>query len=177
MIITTEQFILRKPEPFDVDLLYSFKNDSEIFSMLGGFHSGYSFSDISNWIKNHSVAQNEVLWIIADPHDNSCLGHVGLYNIDFRVRSAEFGLLIGNKKKWGMGLGTHVSSSVIQYGFYQLNLNRISLNVLKSNTRACKLYEKLGFILEGTLRSAQFKNGSFIDVCCYSILSSQYCDV
>lgn len=174
MINSKKQYLLRKPEPSDIPSLYIFKNDQQISSMLGGFHSGYSESDIDAWIETHKLLKNEVLWVIADSHDNSCLGHVGLYNIDHRIRSAEFGLLIGRKDKWGIGLGSDITKEVLHYGFSQLNLNRISLTVLQTNNRACSLYQKLGFVPEGTLRSAQFKDGRYVDLLCFSLLRDEY---
>lgn len=56
----------------------------------------------------------------------------------------------------------------------KLGLNRIDLNVLKSNSAAIGLYEKCGFIVEGLLRKSVFKNGEYHDQLVMSLLCDEY---
>lgn len=174
MIHELTKCILRPMEPYDEELLFRYKNDQELADLLGGFHLGYSHSDIAEWIEKHRKHDDEELLAIADKETNACLGHVGLYNIDYRVRSAEFAILIGEKKAWGAGLGKEVTSHVIQWGFKYLNLNRIYLSALANNERALRMYLSIGFKEEGRLRQAQFKNGRYLDEINMSILRSEY---
>ena len=164
MRITSTSTILRRPEPRDVAQLYIYRNDPEVTDLLGGFSNGYSAADLTEWIDFHRKKSDEVIWVIADQAKDLCLGHVGLYNIDNRIRKAEFAIMIGDKASWGCGLGTSVSRDVINYGFEQLNLHRIELEVLSYNARAIRLYQKLGFRQEGILRDAQFRHGGYVDV-------------
>lgn len=164
MSTASNSVYLRRPEPRDVVQLYTYRNDPEVTELLGGFSSGYSIADLTEWVEYHRKKPNEIVWVIADRANDLCLGHVGLYNIDNRIRKAEFAIMIGDKASWGRGLGTVTSKQVIDYGFEQLNLHRIELEVLSSNTRAVKLYQKLGFSHEGILRDAQFRHGVYIDV-------------
>jgi RimJ/RimL family protein N-acetyltransferase len=156
--------LLRSPESRDAAALYAQKNDVEVASLLGGFSKGYSETDIAGWIEAHRGRADEALFVIADGATNACLGHVGLYNIDHRIRSAEFAIMIGDKDAWGRGLGTEITAYMLDYGFGWLNLNRIELTVLSSNARAIALYEKLGFSGEGVKRQAQYKSGRYVDV-------------
>jgi RimJ/RimL family protein N-acetyltransferase len=114
-----------------------------------------------------------VLFVIASG-DDRCLGHVGLYRIDHRVRSAEFAILIGDKGSWGKGLGRRCTTFMVEYGFDQLNLNRIYLEVLATNSRAVELYKKIGFVEEGRLRCGQFKEGRYVDVLVMGLLRDEY---
>lgn len=173
MNIHLDAVVLRKPEPKDVQKLYVFRNDPEVTHLLGGFSSGYSMEDLKEWISFHRTRSDEVLWVIADPED-ACVGHVGLYQIDYRVRKAEFAIMIGDKSLWNKGIGGQVTKAVIDFGFRQLNLHRIHLDVLASNPRAIHLYEKMGFRQEGILRDYQFKNGQYIDVIVMSILETEW---
>jgi len=164
---------LRMLEPRDLDALMLQKNDPEVAGLLGGFTTGYARADLEAWLEYHRNVANEVLWAIVDPQD-ACLGHVGLYEIDHRVRKAEFAIMLGDRSAWGRGIGKSVSAWVVDHGFLQLNLNRIELDVLASNPRAKALYAKLGFELEGTRRAAQYKDGEFIDVHLMSLLRAQW---
>jgi RimJ/RimL family protein N-acetyltransferase len=172
MIIKLDAVLLRRPEPRDQDRLYAFRNDYQVVRHLGGFSRGFSSKDIAEWIEVHRTRNDEVLWCIADKEQDLCLGHVGLYQIDHRVRCAEFGILIGDASWWGRGVGSAVTSAVVAYGFRELNLHRIQLSVLASNERAMRMYEKQGFSREGVLRDAQFREGRFVDVILMALLES-----
>lgn len=161
---------LRKPEPSDVDALFAQKNDPEVAALLGGFTKGYSRADIERWIESHSAAKDEALYVIVDREGN-CLGHVGLYNIDHRVRSAEFAIMVGDKRAWAKGVGRLCTKWAVDFGFRELALRRIYLNVLESNVRARKLYESLGFVQEGCLRQAQWKAGGWVNVIVMALLA------
>ena len=164
MKIISDKILLRKPEPDDLEALYSLKNDEESSALLGGFSTGFYKEAISDWIKFHNKAANEVLYMIQDIESEKLIGHVGFYNINYRVRKAEFAILIADKNFRGKGYGDLCTKYMINYGFNQLNLNRIELSVLTTNINAIVLYEKNGFVKEGVQKQAQFKNGSYIDV-------------
>jgi RimJ/RimL family protein N-acetyltransferase len=174
MKLAIDGFILRKPEPADVKALYRQKNDAEIAAMLGGFSTGYSETDLAEWVEYHRKRSDEVIWIVAREADNECVGHVGLYQIDHRVRSAEFAILLGDRNAWGKGLGLACTRFAADYGFRQLNLNRIHLSVLATNERAIRLYLSAGFREEGRLRQAQYKNGQYVDLILMSLLRDEY---
>ena len=55
-----------------------------------------------------------------------------------------------------------------------MGLNRVALEVLKSNKNAIHLYKKIGFVKEGIKRRAFYTDGSFVDVEIMSILRSEF---
>jgi RimJ/RimL family protein N-acetyltransferase len=169
-----ESIHLRRIEEKDIDELYLYKNDETIMELLGGFSAGYSRSDIREWIEFHRKKKDELLWIIADCEKDRCLGHVGLYHIDYRIRSAEFAILLGDKNVWRKGIGEKATRYIVDYGFSMLNLNRISLTVLEENNTARKLYRKVGFKEEGILRHAQYKKGKYLNVVLMSLLREEF---
>lgn len=87
-----------------------------------------------------------------------------MYNIDYRIRKAEYAIMIADKSARGKGYGEMCTDFMLDFGFNQLNLNRIELSLLSTNVVAHKLYMKKGFVQEGLLKQAQFKNGNYIDV-------------
>ncbi len=174
MIYHFDRITLRPLEPEDFEALYLQKNDPEVAYMLDGFTTGYAREDIAAWYAYHRGRSDEVQWAIVLQETQKCIGHVGLYQIDHRVRKANFGIMIGDKASWGQGLGELCTRFALAYGFNELNLNRIELTVLDSNRRAMRLYRKLGFQEEGRMRQAQFKGGRYHDVILMSILRSEY---
>jgi RimJ/RimL family protein N-acetyltransferase len=163
-MIDLGEVVLRPLEPNDVDSLYSFRNDWQVIQNLGGFSAGYSRANLEDWVKRHSNREDEILWTIASAVTNECIGHVGLYQIDNRVRKAEFAIVIGDCRWWGRGLGKRVTEVVVAWGFSQLNLHKITLGVLTSNPRAIHIYEALGFRCEGVLHDDQFRDGKYLDL-------------
>ena len=103
-------------------------------------------------------------------YEKEVIGLVSLSNIDWANSSAEYGILIGNPDYWGLGIGSATTKLIIDYVFYQIGLNRLSLNVLSTNNRAITLYQKLGFKTEGTLRECVLINGQRYDNLVMSII-------
>ncbi|KIG19360.1 Spermidine N1-acetyltransferase [Enhygromyxa salina] len=165
---------MRRPEPRDIPAILRFKNDPEVAAALGGFSTGYSQADGEDWLARRQSRSDELVHAIATIQDDTCLGHVGLYQIDHRIRSAEFAIMLGEKSAWGKGIGGAVTRWMVDFGFAQLNLNRVFLSVLASNQRAHRLYTRIGFVQEGVLREAQFKNGQYHDVVCMSVLRKEW---
>ncbi|MBA3403869.1 MAG: GNAT family N-acetyltransferase [Gemmatimonadaceae bacterium] len=172
--LIVDDVVLRPFEPADIDALYAYRNDRELVSQLGGFSVGYSRSDLATWIERRRTVTDEILWAIADVSDDRCIGHVGLYRIDARVRRAEIAILIGERDRQGRGIGTAVTRAVVTYGFRELNLHRIALQVLATNDRAMRFYESLGFTREGSLRHHQFRDGAYVDMVLMSILDDEW---
>ncbi len=65
------------------------------------------------------------------------------------------------------------TEAIIDYGFKKLNLNKIYLNVLATNERAIKFYQKLGFGFEGTFKKHLFVDGEYVDLNWYCIFHSR----
>jgi RimJ/RimL family protein N-acetyltransferase len=102
------------------------------------------------------------------------IGITVLRDINMINRVAEFGIYIGNTAERGKGLSKEATINTLFFGFFNLNLNRISLKVLEENTPAIKLYETIGFISEGKLRNNVFKNGEYKSELVYSILKDEF---
>src|SRR5258708_2251935 len=92
------------------------------------------------------------------------IGMIGLKDIDFRNRSAQFGIAIGERECWGQGHGTEATRLILDHAFGTLNLNRVWLRVAEDNERACRCYKRLGFEKEGVLRQDYYRNGRYLDL-------------
>jgi RimJ/RimL family protein N-acetyltransferase len=102
------------------------------------------------------------------------VGNCSFHVQDWRVRSAELGIFIGDKAYWGKGYGSEVMRLLLAHGFGILNLNRIYLRVYENNQRAIRAYEKAGFVHEGRMRQAEFRNGGYEDILLMSVLRSEW---
>lgn len=53
--------------------------------------------------------------------------------------SGEYGILMGNKSKWGQGYGNETSKLVLNYCFNNLGFKQIILGIKKANLNNIKL--------------------------------------
>ncbi|MGX7173932.1 GNAT family N-acetyltransferase [Enterococcus ratti] len=75
------------------------------------------------------------------------------------------------KEYWGMGLGTMMLEEVLCWVKENGVLFRLELDVQTRNKRAIRLYQKMGFQIEATMkRGARKDTGEFLDVYKMSLL-------
>ena len=101
------------------------------------------------------------------------IGNCAVFDLDWAARSAELGIMIGEKSVWNQGYGTEVMTLLLKHGFETLNLNRVCLRVYAENVRARRAYVKAGFVEEGCMRQAVYKYGRYDDVILMSVLASE----
>jgi len=63
---------------------------------------------------------------------------------------------------------------MVRYGFLELGLNRVGLNVWAYNDRAIAAYRKAGFVEEGRTREAVWHDGRFHDELSMGLLASEW---
>ena len=61
-------------------------------------------------------------------------------------RAARFSIMIGDRQFRGRGMGTEATLLVCRYGFEQLGLEEIRLEVDPQNAPAVRAYESVGFV-------------------------------
>ncbi len=64
---------------------------------------------------------------------------------------------------WGMGIGTKLMDTVLDLADNWLNLKRVELDVNTDNPAGIRLYEKSGFVIEGTRRFHNYGDGRWVD--------------
>lgn len=101
-------------------------------------------------------------------------GTIGLLNIDRKNSKAEYYIAMGETALKGRGVSTKASKLILDYGFKQLNLNKIYLFTEKNNIPAQRLFEKVGFLKEGCMRSDIFSHGKYVDRFAYGITREEY---
>ncbi|KAH8832523.1 acyl-CoA N-acyltransferase [Flagelloscypha sp. PMI_526] len=83
------------------------------------------------------------------------------FNAVFQL--TETGEVVGWARALGKGYAKEVVEWLLGYAFDNLGYHRMGLNVYGGNTRAIKLYEKIGFKEEGRIREALYCNGKWED--------------
>ncbi len=165
---------LRELQKDDIIILNTWRNDPELISCLGAPFR-YINQDVDYaWYESYMKSRNTSVRCAILSDEDKFIGLVSLINIDHLNQSGEFHIMIGDPENKGKGAGTFATREILSHAFLNLNLQRVELTVLDSNMKAIALYEKIGFIREGTKRMAKYKNGRFVDMHIYSILRSEY---
>ncbi len=101
------------------------------------------------------------------------VGSIGIFDISGQNRSAEIGYWLGEEYT-GKGIMTKCVSKLIDYGFGELDLNRIRIRCVPENVQSAHIPERLGFIHEGTHRQSQWMYDKFLDDAVYGLLKSEW---
>lgn len=104
--------------------------------------------------------------------DKEKIGMGGLTNISQKNSHCELYMYLDPNVQ-GKGFGYKTCKALCEFAFNELNLNKVFLYTFSNNERANKLYEKLGFKLEGTLRKHTLKDGVFQDRYIYGIFRNE----
>ena len=102
------------------------------------------------------------------------IGGIGLWIQSWIDGEAGVGISIGERDHWGRGYGTDAMRLIVQYGFLELNLRRVSLGLNAYNERALRSYEKVGFKLEGRTRKDGLRDGVRFDSLWMGILREEW---
>jgi ribosomal-protein-alanine N-acetyltransferase len=64
---------------------------------------------------------------------------------------------------WGRGFATEAAQTIVDFGFQELDLHRISSWSVADNTASAHVLEKLGLVQEGRLRENEYFKGRWWD--------------
>ena len=101
------------------------------------------------------------------------VGMSGITAINASFHNGEFYIFI-NPDMHGRGAGKAISAWMLEYGFSTLGLAKIYLYVDGDNLPAVKLYEQIGFVLEGNMRQHRYKNGKYHDKLIFGMLKQEW---
>lgn len=102
------------------------------------------------------------------------IGQISLVNIDARHQTAEIVLVIGEKAYWGKGVMLEAESLLIRWAFETLGLRKIWAQTRPENIASLITMKKLGFQVEGTLRSEKIIAGRRIDILHLGLLPEDF---
>jgi ribosomal-protein-alanine N-acetyltransferase len=105
--------------------------------------------------------------------DGKLIGECSLFNLMPQCRRAEVGYTLA-EGAWGKG---HISEALVvllEYGFTQLELNRVEADIDPRNVASAKTLEKLGFQKEGLLRERWIVGEEVSDSALYGLLAVEW---
>jgi RimJ/RimL family protein N-acetyltransferase len=126
------------------------------------------------WFEGASRQDRDAMFTIYERATMRPIGNTGIHDLNPHHRTAEFGLLIGEKECWGKGYGTETTRLMLDYGFTCLGLHNIMLHVYSFNERGLRAYTRAGFREIGRRREAIRVAGQAYDEVLMDCLATEF---
>lgn len=85
-------------------------------------------------------------------------------DIDWLWGVGTISILIGEKSKWYMGIGTKAIELISDFAFNHLGLCKVEAGIIEGNQGSVKAFLNAGFKKEGILKGNRFCQGKRVDV-------------
>lgn len=166
---------LRPAERDDLPLFVRWLTDARSTRFLA-LRSPISLALEERWFESVVEHQGSDRWhfVVCRLEDDRPVGAIDLHEIDPVNGGAGLGIVIGDPADTGRGYGSDAIAALLAFGFGELRLERVWLDVYDFNDRARRVYERAGFVHEAVLRRAVFRAGRHVDVHRMAILREEW---
>lgn len=152
IVMETKRVYFVKINPKYIDFYLENVNNPEIYQYISTYPARiYTYEEEMEWIKNNKHLYS---FTIIDKETNELIGNAGYHEIENGIGELGIWIAIPQQNKH---YGREILRALIEYGYQELNLKRITLTVHENNARAMHLYQKLGFYKQG--RPKNIKDG------------------
>jgi RimJ/RimL family protein N-acetyltransferase len=174
-ILVGEKVRLRGVREDDLDTLAKWEMDTGRLATLSNWvcppSEAAAKERIAKWSANEEGRVGFSIETLDDPP--VLIGHIALWGAQPKDRSATLGIALG-REYIGRGYGTDAMHVIVSYGFREMNLHRIALDVVPFNPAGIRAYEKAGFVGEGRHRESVWHDGRWCDEVVMSILDHEW---
>jgi len=160
---------LRCIEDFELALMLSWRNDPRVRSNMYTRHE-ISMDEHLAWWDRYRNQQDQIYLMYEK--SGMPLGIVAFNSIDLVSRHAFWAFYADPDAP--QGVGSFMELLALDYAFDELNLHKLSCEVLAFNARVIRLHQKFGFSVEGVFRSHHLGDGAFVDVYRLGMLEDEW---
>ena len=155
----------------DAPSLAAMLNNKAIQTNLrDGIPYPYTADDAEQYLQSLFHSPEDAVFAFAIDDGGTLVGSIGIFRQEnIHRRTAELGYYVA-QPYWGRGIGTSAVRQACRYVFSHTDIVRIFAEPFAYNLASCRLLEKVGFHLEGTLRQNAEKNGRILDMQLYALL-------
>ena len=163
----------------DLDRVHQWMSDSEVMKWLSWGPTRTkeeTFIHLADFMRHQFEEEREgYFWAIMLKTTQQVIGH-----IDLRWISRKYGGGEGNmgyfmsRSYWGKGYITEAAKLVIDFGFSQLGMHKISASCIKGNIASERVMLKCGMTKEAEYREGGIRFGKWVNRLVYAILDSEW---
>lgn len=141
---------LRPLEPNDVELLYRWENDMEIWD-VSNTKTPFSKHILAQYIAESAkdIYETKQLRLIIQDENSNPVGAVDLFDFDPYHLRAGIGILIHKIADQNHGYACDALTALAKYALEVLGLKQLYANISADNLKSIKLFEKVGFTSVG----------------------------
>lgn len=167
--MNSQNIILRAPEPSDLEMMYRFENNSEVW-LYSETSKPYSKFTIEEYLKtaHEDIYSARQLRFVIDKKEmeakNKAIGFVDLYDFDPLHRRAGVGVLIGDFYERKKGYAFETIEIVKKYAFETIHLHQLYCYIEESNQSSINLFVKCGFKQTAVFKDWLFSKGTWQSV-------------
>ncbi len=170
--LETAHLVLRALRIEDADFLFKEWSDPDVTALMHDEEPLKAREQADEFL--HPLQTPEMIphlkwWGIELKTIGCLIGTCGYFRWNQQHHRAEIGYDL-SPDYWGQGLMPEAIQALIQYGFTEMNLNRIEAMTEKQNRRSQRVLMKLGFQREGLLREYYYRDEVYYDQVQYSVL-------
>ena len=147
----------------------------DFVNMAEELNIGHSIEKADEWFEQIKKEQgNSHIRLGIFLNNDTIIGDIALQDINLKNRSCSIGMGMSKLEYRNKGYGKEALKLILEYGFNNFGLERISANTSEINVSAQKSLEKMGFVLEGKEREAIYFAGKKYDRYIYGLLVNEY---
>ena len=155
------------------DLALALNNRRVLDNLRDGLPFPYTPEDAAEFINAMLSADSSRTYAFAVVYDDRAVGSIGAFRQEnIHSRTAEMGYYI-SEAYWGKGIGTSAVKQACEFIFSETDIIRIFAEPFAHNAASCRVLEKAGFSLEGTLKKNAVKNDAVIDMKMYALVKDR----
>ena len=165
---------LRAVEQTDLEILRDWRNNEDFRKNFREIRE-LNLMNQNNWFEKISTSANDFMFIIVRLSDNVPIGACGLLYTNWVIRSADFSFYIGVDNLYidNIGYAEEAAQILINYGFNNLNLHKIWMELYEFDTQKYDFFtKKFQFKLDGILRDNCFEDGKYWNSNIISLINS-----
>jgi len=133
----------------------------------------FSIAEEEKWFDDFASRHGDIILAVETP-EGRYIGNVSVFGINWKNRTATFGVVIFVKDCWGRGYGTDAAMALLDYAFHRLNLRKITSSVMAYNERSKRLHAALGMVQEGVRRKETYHNGEYHDELIFGVFREEW---
>lgn len=166
---------LRAIEKEDLNKFLEWRNNPNLRKNFREFKELNSVNQ-ELWFNNIVMnSPNNIMFSIVNLENNELIGACGLNYIDWVNRNADLSIYIGFKNEYIDDLyAPDACKLLLEYGFNELNLHRIHVEIYDFDLDKKGLLDKLNFNYDGMLRETHWTDGKWANSLYYSILEQEF---
>lgn len=176
LMIKTERLILRRFSIEDTECAFKYWASNERVQSLYGEPVYDTLAKTRELILGYISSYgrvNNYRWAIVLKETNECVGQVAYFLVDDKNHFGELEYCIGEAFQ-RRGLTTEAVKAVIDFGFNNINFNKVQISHKEGNEASKRVILKNNLTFEGRLRDYFYTNGRYVSRYYYSILKNEW---